>query len=257
MIFILLLACSTKTFVDTSASSAQDTSYISTDTSDSTIDTTPEPCPMGMTLIQEQFCMDTYEATIEVWNNNSWEVHSPYHTPSSENFRAVSVANVAPQAHISGEMAAIACENSGKRLCSSEEWLLSCQGTEGRVYPYGNTYVAGACNDVYADGHPVIHYFGTSDGIWDSEHMNNPNINQQPNSLAATGEYTECATPEGVMDLHGNLHEWVADASGVFRGGFYADASINGTGCQYRTGAHNISYYDYSTGFRCCAERVE
>ena len=141
-------------------------------------------------------------------------------------------------------------------MCSSDEWLLSCKGLEERVFPYGNAYAEGACNDDYS-GHPVINYFGTSEGIWDSAHMNDPNINQQPNSLAKTGAYRDCVTPDGVHDLHGNLHEWVADSSGIFRGGFYADASINGTGCGYRTTAHNSAYYDYSTGFRCCADRVD
>jgi sulfatase modifying factor 1 len=52
--------------------------------------------------------------------------------------------------------------------------------------------------------------------------------------------------------MHGNPHEWVADTSGIFRGGFYADASLNGPGCTYRTTAYTLGYHDYSTGFRCC-----
>ena len=56
------------------------------------------------------------------------------------------------------------------------------------------------------------------------------------------------------MMMMGNLHEWVADASGTFRGGFYADTSRNGPGCLYRTTAHNRQHWDYSTGFRCCAQ---
>ena len=56
-----------------------------------------------------------------------------------------------------------------------------------------------------------------------------------------------------VVDLHGNLHEWISDPDGTFKGGFYADASINGSGCSYTTTAHSMSYHDYSTGFRCCS----
>jgi hypothetical protein len=29
---------------------------------------------------------------------------------------------------------------------------------------------------------------------------------------------------------------------------------INGEGCLYRTTAHGVSHWDYSTGFRCCAD---
>ena len=59
---------------------------------------------------------------------------------------------------------------------------------------------------------------------------------------------------EGVFDLHGNLHEWIADPEGTFKGGFYADGKINGLGCGYTTTAHDTAYHDYSTGFRCCRD---
>ena len=73
-------------------------------------------------------------------------------------------------------------------------------------------------------------------------------------SLDLTGENDGCVTPEGVFDLMGNLHEWTADPAGTFRGGFYVDTVRNGPGCLYRTTAHNTEHWDYSTGFRCCAD---
>jgi len=82
-------------------------------------------------------------------------------------------------------------------------------------------------------------------------------LNQQPGTVAAGGDYEGCQSWWGVSDLHGNLHEWVADAAGTFRGGFFADASINGPGCTYATTAHASGYHDYSTGFRCCADPAE
>jgi hypothetical protein len=89
--------------------------------------------------------------------------------------------------------------------------------------------------------------------------MNNPLINQLPSSLLRTAERAECTNEYGVFDMVGNLHEWVDDASGTFRGGFYMDTSHNGDGCSYATRAHDFRYHDYSTGFRCCMdpERVE
>ena len=77
---------------------------------------------------------------------------------------------------------------------------------------------------------------------------------ERPEPSQSPFPYCRCVTDEGVYDMHGNLHEWVADSSGVFRGGFYVDASINGTGCSYRTTRHTFDYHDYSTGFRCCAD---
>ena len=45
-----------------------------------------------------------------------------------------------------------------------------------------------------------------------------------------------------------------ADPAGTFRGGFYVDTVRNGDGCLYRTTAHDRGHWDYSTGFRCCAD---
>ena len=102
--------------------------------------------------------------------------------------------------------------------------------------------------------HPVVEYFGTSeDWIWSQ--LNHPCINQLPHSLDLTGANSGCVTPDDVYDLMGNLHEWIADPDGTFKGGFYVDTYRNGNGCLYTTTAHNTAHYDYSTGFRCCADR--
>ncbi len=72
--------------------------------------------------------------------------------------------------------------------------------------------------------------------------------------LDLTGANAGCVGADGVFDLMGNLHEWTADPNGTFRGGFYVDTSINGNGCLYATTAHPVTHWDYSTGFRCCAD---
>ena len=189
------------------------------------------PCPADMVAV-EGSCVDRYEAFLVDGeaHNGAGEVPTGYH---------------------SGEDAALACEAAGKRLCTSEEWLRACQGPEETIYPYGDEHDPEACNDSYPGGHPVVDYFGTSEGVWDTEHMNDPGINEQPDTVDPSGANPGCVSAEGVYDLHGNLHEWVSE--GVFRGGFYADAALNGPGCTYVTTAHAASYHDYSTGFRCCA----
>jgi formylglycine-generating enzyme len=86
------------------------------------------------------------------------------------------------------------------------------------------------------------------------DRMNNPALNQVPGTLAKSGEHEGCTNDYGVYDMVGNLHEWVADPSGTFQGGYYLDTHLNGDGCTYRTMAHESWYHDYSTGFRCCAD---
>jgi formylglycine-generating enzyme required for sulfatase activity len=157
-----------------------------------------------------------------------------------------------PQGYINGTEAAAACAEAGKRLCSNAEWLRACQGPSTTTYPYGNTRMPGVCNDARSV-HPAVEYFGTTDpSIYTM--LDNACLNQLPASLAAAGTYAGCVSAEGLHDMMGNLHEWTADAAGAFRGGFYVDTTINGNGCLYVTTAHDTSHWDYSTGFRCCAD---
>ena len=200
-----------------------------------------EACPPNMAHIDD-FCIDRWEARLED--------HSPYDVP--DDGKAATAEGVIPQAYISGNVAAAACAAAGKRLCTSDEWLRACRGPTGTTYPYGNVYDSTACNEGRPI-HPMEQLFGDA-VTWMPDQMDDPRLNQLPNSLAPTGSYPACVSAEGVYDLHGNLHEWVADADGTFRGGFYVDAKINGEGCSYRTTAHGRSYHDYSTGFRCCGD---
>lgn len=218
------------------------------------------PCPVGMVRVEDallpagEVCIDAWEAALEEQVDGAWVAASPYQVVGGRTVRAVPAQGAIPQGYISGDEAEAACQAAGKRLCSSEEWLSACQGPQGWTWPYADSYVDWACNDHYPGGHPVVDYFGTSDGVWDMDHMNDPGINQQPDTVAPGGAFTACLSAWGAFDLHGNLHEWVSDAEGTFRGGFYADAAINGQGCTYVTTAHGRDYHDYSTGFRCCAE---
>jgi len=201
----------------------------------------PEICPAGMVHV-ESFCIDRWEAHLVD--------HSPFEVPDGGT--AATASGVVPQGYISGRVAQEACAAAGKRLCTSEEWLRACQGPTGTTYPYGNTYDPDACNVTRAV-HPVIELFGAN-ANWLPAQMNDPRLNQLEDSVDPTGANPACVSADGVFDMHGNLHEWIADPSGTFRGGFYVDAVINGPGCTYRTTAHGIDYHDYSTGFRCCGE---
>lgn len=205
-----------------------------------------------MSLV-DGFCIDQYEGALEEFTNGQWQPASPYLTVGTRMVRAVPAAGIVPQGYISGAEAADACAASGKRLCTTAEWLSACRGPMMFTWPYGSTHVDAACNDNYPGSHPVIDYFGMSN-VFDSVHMNDPGINQQVNTVTKGGERAQCVSAYGAFDMHGNLHEWVDDPAGTFRGGFYADGSLNGNGCLYTTTAHAFSYHDYSTGFRCCAD---
>jgi len=208
-------------------------------------------CPAGMLLVgaTTPFCIDRYEASLVLADGTPW---SPYFNPGTTPVRARSIAGSVPQGYISGVQAGNACAAAGKRLCTNTEWLRACRGPSSTTYPYGNTRNPGVCNDARAM-HPAIEYFGSSDSsVWSK--LGHSCINQVPDSLDRTGANTGCVTAEGAFDMMGNLHEWTSDTAGTFRGGYYVDTVMNGNGCMYVTTAHNTAHWDYSTGFRCCAD---
>jgi formylglycine-generating enzyme len=130
--------------------------------------------------------------------------------------------------------------------------LRACQGPTGTTYPYGNTDEPGVCND-HRSEHPAVEYFGTS-ASWIYTMLESSCIDQIPETVDRTGSLAGCVTAEGAYDMMGNVHEWTADTAGTFRGGYFVDTVINGPGCLYATTAHDTAYWDYSTGFRCCAD---
>jgi formylglycine-generating enzyme len=209
-------------------------------------------CPAGMAPGPgTTVCIDRWEAYLEEITKERPLPWPPYFNPGALRVRARSAPGAVPQGYISGLQAGGACAEAGKRLCTRTEWELVCRGSEGRTYPYGATRQDGLCNDARAV-HPAVEYFGTSeDWIWSE--LDHACLNQLADGLALTGAHAGCATPEGVLDLMGNLHEWIDDPEGTFKGGFYVDTRLNGEGCLYTTTTHASSYWDYSTGFRCCA----
>jgi len=86
-------------------------------------------------------------------------------------------------------------ERTGRvvRLPSDAEWQWVARGATGRIYPWGDEWDPKRCN--WGDG-------GAVDGF--------------PAS-APVGSFPLGASPEGVMDLAGNIWEWVAE--GHLRGG--------------------------------------
>jgi sulfatase modifying factor 1 len=216
------------------------------------------PCPAMMAMVSVAdggVCVDRYEAaTVEVVDGGT-RPHAYDHPVDGLTVAATVAEGVKPQGYISEVQAAAACGLAGKRLCTLTEWLAACEGPSNFTYPYGNTYIAGACNEGRKTN-PVNDCFGTGN-VFTYNNMNSACCDDQPMTVAPGGSFPQCVSSWGIYDLHGNLHEWISTksaANGIFKGGFFVDATLNGPGCHYATTAHAQSYHDYSTGFRCCAD---
>jgi len=233
------------------------------------------PCPADMVAI-EGYCIDRYEAALTV---DGIPHPSNLLPPANANYQAISKPGIPPQAYISRDESERACRQARKRLCSLNEWFRACSGPEKWNYPYGNQEARGKCNT--GKQHLMSLVFGGTDPMtWGYlTHFNNPNLDATPGFLAKTGEYQGCVGTEGVHDMVGNLHEWVADAvdwslaakihlaprlaedlsvnngHGIFMGGYFSTGNEFGFGCHYATIGHEAAYHDYSTGFRCCADQ--
>jgi sulfatase modifying factor 1 len=214
-------------------------------------------CPAGMARVEidakRVVCIDRYEGSLVEVLPEGEKPFSPFDQVKGRRVRAVSRQGVVPQAYISRNEAEAACNQARKRLCTEEEWTHACQGRNPTTFPYGDERKSGYCND--SGRAPLASYYASiGDGAYGFEPMNDPRLNQLPGTIARTGTHPHCRNTFGVFDMVGNLHEWIADPDGTFLGGYYLDTKINGEGCHYKTVAHDGTYHDYSTGFRCCAD---
>jgi formylglycine-generating enzyme len=245
-------------------------------------------CPPDMVAAAGRFCIDRFESALA--DADTGAALSPYYPPASGQALALfaswsaareaapsgslghrlelpapglvggravarASAGAVPSGYVSGRDAALACAAAGKRLCREAEWVTACRGERQTNFPYGHAYRQGACN-VFREDHPARLLHGAASRGHLDPRLNLVEVASGP-LLRKTGETATCASKWGddaVFDMVGNLDEWIDDPRGTFVGGFYARATR--AGCDARVSSHGASYFDYSTGIRCCGDPI-
>jgi protein-disulfide isomerase/thiol-disulfide isomerase/thioredoxin/uncharacterized membrane protein len=156
--------------------------------------------------------------------------------------KAISQAGAESAGGVTWHAAQAACEASGKRLCTEEEWLTACTGAipkdENRDGVFSNDTLVGR-------QHSYGEYFRQG---WcaDSRKKNDER-------LLTTGTHPRCATPTGIYDLEGVHKEWVGltpDRAALKGGSYYSGTSAR---CAYHKDTEAPDKEDPSIGFRCCS----
>lgn len=163
--------------------------------------------------------------------------------PGTSDARTCSKPGVVPWSGVTFGAAQTACAASGRRLCTSAEYLAACSGLAGTRFPYGDTFDPDVCNTESFDGIGG----GDDDDI-----------------LLPTGDalLAACVSADMVSDLSGNLKEWTDDITGqspggvdiaVLRGGAY-DTPEAGATCDFRISRAAVDTVLPTIGFRCCSD---
>jgi formylglycine-generating enzyme required for sulfatase activity len=233
-------------------------------------------CPAGMLLVEGDFTPSAGHRCVE-WISEKHDRCRKYAPPPLRAGKVVhqrycidryeypNLEGVRPAVMPDWFDAKESCEREDKRLCTSSEWTLACEGTEVLPYPYGYERNPALCNidRPRPSPEPDFDAFSIPRKI-------GPEVDRLDLRIAS-GEKPSCQSPFGVADMTGNVDEWVVNekhfdglepgkeekdrpyVSGL-KGGYWGPIRAR---CRPMTSSHNPWFRFYQVGFRCCRDPLD
>lgn len=174
------------------------------------------------TVTLRAFLMDRHEVTNAEYERFVAETgHRPPNNPNPavtlwDQGRPLPGSERHPIVNVSWQDAVAYCHWAGKRLPTEAEWEKAARGTDGRLYPWGNewnwqransaSYWAGRSVE-FKDGAEWKEFWVNGDGAKVSKEQG---LKGEVLTLPV-GSFPEGVSPYGLLDMAGNVSEWVQD----------------------------------------------